>query len=127
MGASPVQSHRDLEVWQVGIELVDAVYGVSTEWPKHEMYGLTSQARRAAVSVPANIAEGNGKGTTKDYLRYLDNAYGSLMELDTHVHIARRRDYLSEPDETRVTTLITRIAKMLNALSRSLKRRLSEV
>jgi four helix bundle protein len=122
--ASPIHSHRDLRVWQSGIELVEAVYQASDSWPKQEIYGLTSQARRAAVSVPAHIAEGNGRATTKDYMRFLDTAYGSLMELDTHLHIATRRKHLTPVQESQLGKKIVSVAKMLNALKASLARRL---
>lgn len=118
-----VRNHRDLEVWNVSIELVDAIYALSESWPKSELYGLISQARRAAVSVPANIAEGNGRRTPRDYLRFLDQAYGSLMELDTHLHIAARRHYVTEAAMVPSSAFIERVTKMLNALMSSIERK----
>lgn len=118
-----VKNHRNLEVWQVSTELVDEVYEITGAWPKHELYGMVSQIRRAAVSVPANIAEGNGRRTAKDYLRFLDMAYGSLIETDTLLFIAKRRAYITSDLDTKLMTLLERIAMMLNALMSSIERR----
>jgi four helix bundle protein len=124
--AENVFNHRDLIVWQKAIELVNAVYDISESWPKAEVYGLTSQIRRACVSIPSNIAEGNGRTTTPDYLRFLDHSFGSLMEVDTQLHIARHRGYIKGDAERQLEGRITEIAKMLNGLIASLKRRQSE-
>jgi four helix bundle protein len=120
-----IRSHRDLDVWKVAIDLTDAVYATSDRWPKEERYALTNQIRRAAVSVPSNIAEGNGRRTTKDYLRFLDMAFGSLMEVDTQVCIATRRNYITAEQESDLLTFIERIGKMLNALMSSLERKMA--
>jgi four helix bundle protein len=120
-----IRSHRDLDVWKVAIDLTDAVYVTSDRWPKEERYALTNQIRRAAVSVPSNIAEGNGRRTTKDYLRFLDMAFGSLMEVDTQVCIATRRNYITAEQESVLLTFIERIGKMLNALMSSLERKMA--
>jgi len=85
-----INSHRDLLVWQQAMEFAVAVYGVSKSWPKEETYGLTSQARRAAVSVCANIAEGYGRENRGSYLQFLRIAQGSLKEVETHLEIAAR-------------------------------------
>lgn len=84
------KSYRDLLVWQKGMELAAEVYRLSREWPKEELFGLTSQARRAAVSIPANIAEGYGRQSTASYSHFLKTARGSLMELETHLLLAER-------------------------------------
>lgn len=84
-------SFRELQMWQLGIELTDAVYDLTASFPKQELFGLSSQMQRAAVSVPANIAEGHGRSSTKDFLRHLSYARGSLAELQTLVEIASRR------------------------------------
>jgi four helix bundle protein len=120
-----IRSHRDLDVWKVAIDLTDAVYVTSDRWPKEERYALTNQIRRAAVSVPSNIAEGNGRRTTKDYLRFLDMAFGSLMEVDTQVCVATRRNYITAEQESDLLTFIERIGKMLNALMSSLERKMA--
>ena len=118
-----VRSYRDLIVWQRGMDLVVACYGATTEFPKAEQFGLTSQLRRAAVSVPANIAEGHGRATTGDYLRHLSIAHGSLMELETHVQIAERLTYLAPATTQSLLQTTAEIGRMLNALITSLKSR----
>ena len=120
-----IYSHRDLKVWQKSLDLVDMVYAATEAWPKHELYGLTAQLRRAAVSIPSNIAEGNGRSSTADYLRFLDVSFGSLMEVDTQVEIARRRDYVSAVQQEQISTLVVEVGKMINGLRRSLRTRLA--
>jgi len=83
-GPAPIKSHRDLIVWQKAMDLVEAVYEATVPFPKEETYALTNQIRRAVVSIPANIAEGQGRRLSKEYLYFLANARGSLLELDTH-------------------------------------------
>jgi four helix bundle protein len=87
-----VQNHKNLAVWQKAYRLVLAVYKSSDAFPKHEVYALTSQMRRAAVSIPANIAEGCGRNTTPDLARHLDIAMGSLSELDCYIMMVRDLD-----------------------------------
>jgi len=111
-----VESFKDLFVWQKGIELVNNVYKATKKFPKDELYCLTSQIRRAAISIPANIAEGWGRGTTKNYLQFLDIARGSLFELDTLIVIANNQDYLKTENCSEIENKITEIGRMLNAL-----------
>jgi len=85
-----VESFKDLFVWQKGIELVNDIYKLTKQFPKDEVYGLTSQIRRAAISIPANIAEGCGRGTTKNYIQFLEISRGSLLELETLIIIAKK-------------------------------------
>jgi four helix bundle protein len=85
-----IHSYRDLLVWEQSMELAATVYRTTRAWPREELYGLTSQARRAATSVPANIAEGYGRENLKSYVHHLKIAQGSLKELETHLLIARR-------------------------------------
>jgi four helix bundle protein len=99
-------------------------YHIGELFPKTEIYGLTSQLRRAAVSIPANIAEGHGRSHIKEYLNHLSIAYGSLMEVETHLQIAAELDYL---DTTLLTILLdksARVGRMLNGLMQSLNRKL---
>ena len=91
-----VKSFRDLRVWQRAMDLVEMIYKVSVDFPRSETYGLTSQIRRAAISVPSNIAEGHSRKHTKEYLRFLSVAQGSLAELQTQIEIASRLGYGSE-------------------------------
>src|SRR5437870_12101920 len=91
-----VKNYQELIVWQRAIDLVEDVYKASKNFPREEIYGLTSQIRRAAVSIPSNIAEGQGRRTTSDFLRHLSIAYGSLREVETQILIARRLKYVPE-------------------------------
>jgi len=93
---SQFKSYRDLPVWQQAMDLAVAVYDVSRSWPKDELYGLTAQARRAAVSVCANIAEGYGRESLGAYLQFLKIAQGSLKELETHLMISARVDICAQ-------------------------------
>ena len=111
-----IRHYRDLEVWQVGIDLVLAAYELSNAFPVDERYGLTAQLRRAAVSVPANIAEGHGRRHTGDYVRHLSIANGSLLELETHVHLAVRLGYASQKAVDEVWGLAARVGQMLARL-----------
>jgi four helix bundle protein len=83
-----VQSYRELIVWQKAMKLVQSIYSLTKDFPKEEVYALTSQIRRAAVSIPSNIAEGQGRDSTKEFLHHLSIAYGSLMEVETQILIA---------------------------------------
>jgi four helix bundle protein len=116
-----IKSHRDLIVWQKSMTLVEVVYKASASFPKDETYALTSQIRRAVVSVPANIAEGQGRRFAKEYLYFLANARGSLLELDTHLEIAVRLGYLATNKHSEIMSLLREVAKLLNGLMRSLE------
>ena len=116
-----IRSHRDLDVWKVAMDLVEEVYRLAKALPNAERFGLISQMQRAAVSVPANIAEGHGRGHTAEYVQHLLIARGSLMELSTHLAIAQRLNYLQEVDLPHSTELVERAGKMLNGLIKALK------
>jgi four helix bundle protein len=119
-----LRSYRELEVWQRAIELVEAVYVVSAGFPKEERFGLTAQMRRAAVSVPSNIAEGHARSSTRDYLRFLSISLGSLAELDTQMLIARRLRFAEEGTIGPLEQESDRLGRMLRNLIRSLKQKL---
>ncbi|MEW6490308.1 MAG: four helix bundle protein [Thermodesulfobacteriota bacterium] len=122
-----VQTHQDLQVWQKSMDLVVEVYRVAKGLPKVEQFGLVSQMQRAAVSIPANIAEGHGRSATGAYCNHLSIAHGSLMELDTHLMIAERLEYL-EPEALQPLLARTReIGRMLHGLMRALRSRESGV
>lgn len=115
------RSYRDLLVWQKGISLVKEIYLVSEKFPREELYGLTSQIRRAAVSVPSNIAEGQGRGTQSvEFARYLKIALGSLAEVDTQLELAKELDYVKPNGLKSVQAMITDLRKMLFGLINSL-------
>lgn len=119
----PIRSHRDLLVWQRAIELVEQCYRLTVEFPKNETYGLSSQLQRAAVSVPANIAEGHGRKSTGAFLHHLSIAYGSLSELETHVEIAQRLKYVTSDNVAGLNAKIEETRRMLAGLIRSLESR----
>ena len=122
MGAG---SYREQVVWQKSMEFVEAIYRATRSFPKEEICGLTRQMRRAAVSIPCNIAEGQGRQTTKDFLHFLWIARGSLRELETQILIAERLTYLSQPAVGKLLELADEIGRMINALCSSLNRRLA--
>ena len=93
-----VRHYTDLIVWQKAMNLVEEVYRITDSFPKREIFGLTNQVRRSAVSIPSNIAEGQGRSTTADFLRYLYIARGSLQEMETQIMLAQRLKYLCESD-----------------------------
>jgi four helix bundle protein len=115
-----LQSYQDLEVWQGGMDLVDAVYTLTAGFPTTERYGLTSQVQRAAVSVPCNIAEGYGRSHRGDYLRFLSIARGSLCEVETLLLIAARRNFATPEQVNPLLALTKRIGQMLARLMQSL-------
>ena len=117
---APVRSYRDLEVWQRGMTIVERVYALTATFPPEERFGLVLQLRRAAASVPANIAEGRGRATRKDYARFLRTARGSLFETETHVEVARRLGYGSPVAYQELGTLLESESRQLLALVRSL-------
>jgi four helix bundle protein len=120
-----IKSFRDLRVWQAGIEMVENVYRVTCQFPKQEMYGLTSQVRRAAVSVPSNIAEGHTREHGREYLQHLSVAQGSLAELETQLEIASRLGYLSLEALGEVLGQVTSLGKQLYALRNAVAKSLA--
>lgn len=117
-----IHSYRDLFVWQKAVDLVVECYRLTESFPKTETYGLVSQIRRSATAVPVNIAEGHGRDHLGDYLRHISIAKGSLTELETHLIIAERLSYLSKEDLSRVLKRSAEIGRMLEGLSRSLRK-----
>ena len=111
---------KDLIVWQKAIALVKAVYILTKDFPADEKFGLISQIRRAAVSVPSNIAEGQSRRTTGDFIRFISNAEGSLAECETQLIIAVELGFCAEGDARVGFGLMLEIRKMLNALRRTL-------
>lgn len=119
-----IQNYRDLDVWQRGMEIALHVYQVTKDFPADERFGLTSQLRRAAASVPANIAEGHARSSTKDYLRFIAIAIGSLAETATFVELAARLGYGNKAELRKIFEMTTEERRMLRALQKSLRRRL---
>jgi len=117
------RNYRDLIAWQKAMDFVEMVYHATKGFPKEEIYGLTSQMRRAAVSVPSNIAEGEGRGSAGDFQRFLSMAYGSLREVETQVLIAERLKYLPAAKRSELMDAAGEIGRLLNGLTKSLSRR----
>ena len=115
------RSFRDLHVWKRGIELTEAIYRVTASFPKQEMYGLSSQLQRAAVSVPANIAEGHGRDSTREYLHHLSYSMGSIAELETLLEIALRLKYVSSAAMSEIVQETTALGKMIRAIQKALR------
>jgi four helix bundle protein len=120
-----ISSYRDLRVWQAGMDIVEAVYRVTADFPRSEMYGLASQMQRAAVSVPSNIAEGHTRSYTREYLHYIATAHGSLAELETQIEIAVRLGYLAPEQGALLTDSSASLSRQLNALRIALSDRLT--
>jgi len=115
-----IRSFRDLRVWRQGVDLVEEMYRISETFPKHETYGLASQMRRAAVSVPANIAEGHIRKQTKAFLNHLSIALGSLAELQRELEIALRLGYVSPAQVTAAEKQGAALARQLHSLRNAL-------
>ena len=113
--------HRELGVWQRAIDLVMESHRLAERFPPHERFELASQVRRAAASIPANIAEGNGRLHRGDYIHHVSIARGSLMELDSHLELARRLNYVGEADLVLARELIDRVGRMLTRLAMRLR------
>jgi four helix bundle protein len=117
-----IRSYRDLDVWCEAMRLLEAAYRLASRLPPDERFGLSSQLRRAAVSVAANIAEGHGRDHTGDYLRFLSYAKGSLMEVETLLLACERLSLASANETTEPLAAAARVGRMLAGLVRSLKR-----
>ena len=115
-----IESYRDLLVWQHAVDLVVVAYGITRAWPKEELFGLTSQVRRSATSIPANIAEGYGRQNTGSYRQFLKFAQGSLKELETHPIVAQRIGLAAADEIVPLLNRADNIGKMLGQLIRKL-------
>jgi len=115
-------TYRDLKAWQKAMELVTVVYASTQEFPKEETYGLTSQMRRAAVSIPSNIAEGQGRRLEREFQHFLRNGRGSLLELETQILIAQNLQYLEEADAEMLLAMCAEAGRILNGLIGSLRK-----
>ncbi len=116
------RSHRDLKAWQQAMALVTAIYSASSRFPRDEQFGLTSQLRRAAISVPANIAEGAARNSSKEFLHFLGIASGSLSELDTLVELAHILGYLDQREE--LQRQVDDVSGLVMGLAASIRRKL---
>ena len=116
------RSYKELLVWQKSMDLVTNVYNSIKIFPKEEIYGLSGQLRRAVVSVPSNIAEGQGRDSVKEFIHHLSIAYGSLMEVETQLQIAANLGYLSQMEVDKLLEKAAEVGRLLNGLSRSLRK-----
>ena len=117
-----MQDYRKIKVWQKSYSLVLDVYRLTETFPKHELYALTSQIRRAAVSIPSNIAEGSARGSDADFARFLDIAIGSAFELECQLMLARDLSYIGEHESEAVMRDVEELKKMLAAFVKALRR-----
>ena len=116
-----IHSHKELIVWQKSIELVVVVYELTEKFPKSEMYGLTSQMRRASVSIPSNIAEGRRRGGKKEFEQFLLIAFASGAELETQIEISKRLSFSKDLNFQKIDALLLEVMKMLNKMTSVLK------
>jgi four helix bundle protein len=119
--AVPVRSYRELIAWQKAIDLVTDIYECTRSFPESERFGLTSQLRRAAVSVPSNIAEGQGRATTGEFSQFLGHARGSLLEIETQIFIARNLEFFAPAQSNLLLGKCAEVGRILNGLMGSLK------
>ena len=115
-----IYTYKDLKVWQKAMNLAEEVYLLTDTFPKSEIYGMVSQMRRAAVSIPSNIAEGRYRSTRKDYLYFLRVAYSSGAELETQMELAKRLSYIEQTSIQRTAELLEEVMKMLNIMIRKM-------
>lgn len=116
-----VLTYKDLIVWKKSVELVVAIYDLTDNFPKSEMYGLTSQMRRAAISIPSNIAEGRRRGSRKDFRHFLLNAFGSGAELETQIEISKLISFGQKLNYKKVDELLDEVMRMLNRMISNLQ------
>ncbi|HEY6447281.1 MAG TPA: four helix bundle protein [Acidobacteriaceae bacterium] len=115
------RQYRDLEVWQRSMELAQQIYSATTTFPRHEAFGMMSQMRRAAVSVPSNIAEGQGRGSDRSFAVFLKQARGSLYKLETQIELARRLGWLADEETAGLLRQTGDAGRLLNGLLRVLR------
>ena len=120
-GREKAKHYKDLLVWQKGMSLAKGVYELTARFPADERFGLVSQMRRASISVPSNIAEGQARQGTREFLQFLSHASGSLAELETQVLLSGEMKYCAQKDVEAITALVSELQKMISALRRSLE------
>ena len=116
-----MNSYKELTVWQKSVELVIIIYKLTEQFPKSEIFGLTAQIKRSAISIPSNIAEGFARRSRLEYLHFIRIAFGSGAELETQIFIAKKLKFINETDYNQLGSLLTEIMKMLNKLISALK------
>ena len=121
-----MKTHKDLDVWNEAVSLAESIYIITKQFPKEETYGITSQMRRAVVSIASNIAEGAARHTDKDFCHFLYMAAGSASELDTQVEIAKRLDMADTETLNCLQQRVGKVSRMLQGLIRSVRNRINE-
>ena len=116
-----IKSYKDLIVWQKSIQLVKEVFLLTDKFPKSELYGIISQMRRAAISIPSNIAEGYGRKSSKEYTQFYSIAYGSGLELETQTIIAKELGFVKSENFAKLELLLEEVLKMLNSMTSKMK------
>ncbi len=115
-----IRTHQDLDVWKLSIEFVTNIYKETQKFPKSELYGLTSQIRRAAISIPSNIAEGAARSSRKEYIQFLYIALGSVAEIETQLIIAKNLNYMSINNYLKeIKTIKSKLINLINSLKKS--------
>ena len=120
LGTSNMHSYKELIVWQKSYNLCLDIYSVSKLFPKEELFGITSQIRRASLSIPSNIAEGNARGSRKEYIHFLRIAFASAAEVETQLMLCKDLSLIKEKDYITISLLLTEVMKMLNSLIKKL-------
>jgi len=120
-----METHKDLRVWQQSMEMVTLIYKMTKAFPKDEIFGLVSQMRRAAISVPSNIAEGYARGTDREKLHFLRISSGSISEIETQLTLSLNLEYIGQETYDKLSNQMTSLWKQLNALISSIKKRLN--
>lgn len=116
----PTKNYKDLDAWNIACDLAEQIYTLTKSYPKHEQYSLTNQMRRAAVSIPSNIAEGHGRWSKKEFAYYCRIALGSTTELETQIILSKRFRYATEEQCKNIEQLLNRMQRILNRLIRAL-------
>ena len=119
-----VSRFRELKAWQLGMDLAERVYLITDSFPKSEIYGLTSQIRRCAVSVPSNLAEGHGRNSAKEFLQFIAISFGSICELETQILLSHRLKYINSQDYDTVLALLIETSKTIRGLQKAIKERI---
>jgi four helix bundle protein len=118
-----ISRFRELKAWQLGMDLAERVYFITGSFPKSEMYGLTSQLRRSAVSIPSNLAEGHGRTSTKEFLQFIAISFGSICELETQILLSHRLQYINTDDLETILTLLIETSKTIRGLQKAMRER----
>jgi four helix bundle protein len=122
-----VSRFRELRAWQLGMDLAERVYLLTDSFPKSETYGLTSQIRRSAVSIPSNLAEGHGRTSSKEFLQFIAIAFGSICELETQILLSHRLKYVTDANDLEMMlALLTETGKTIRGLQKAIRERLDD-